>query len=63
MRDVEDLDLRVERLEHCFDVYYKEDTKRHDEHTKRHDELAQGLAALTQAVRALQSAQQLKQTG
>jgi hypothetical protein len=57
MRDVQELDLRVERLEHYFHVAYKEHTERDDEQTKRDDELAKQVAALTEAVRALQPAQ------
>jgi hypothetical protein len=54
MRDVEELDLRVERLEHFLEAVHKDSVE-------RDDELAKGLAELAQVVRALQSAQLPKQ--
>jgi hypothetical protein len=47
MLDGDELDLRVERLEHYLDAAYKE-------LTKRDEELAQKLAALTEVVGVLQ---------
>jgi len=44
--DVEELGLRVERLEHFLEAVHKDSVE-------RDDDLAERLAALTEAVRAL----------